>query len=258
MKEPGRIHQLLPACEEAKNRERQIAQESVGVFNKPNERLDGYVKTLRMEDNNRAFEEAGQGEAKEIVTTVIERLKYETEFIARSLDAQLQLSSANQAAIASIELPGGEVIDGLPATFLLDLEKWLTKKREDLKQAPTYDGTKAWEKDSEAQFAGVRKTKAPETKNKTEKQELPVTLFEGNDKHPPQVELKQRDIVVGKYETTYVTGRLSPAEKNVMLGGLDKLLLTVKRARALANEQIVDPREIGEKIWKSILAPVVG
>ena len=256
MKEPGRIHQLLPACEEAKNRERQISQETIGVFNKPQERLDGYVKVLKMEDDSRAHEEAGQGESKEIVTTVLERLGYEGEFVERSLDAQYQLAKANQAAVASVTIPDGTVLEDLPSTFLLDLEKWIAKKRDEIKQAPTYDGTKSWEKDPQAAFEGVRKTTSPETKNKTERQELPVTLFEGNDKHPPQVELRQKDIVVGRYETKYITGRLSPAEKNALLGWLDKFLISVKRARAQANEQIVEPVEVGKKIWESMLATV--
>jgi hypothetical protein len=76
--------------------------------------------------------------------------------------------------------------------------------------------------------------------------------YEATDKHPAQTELLSLDFQVGKYETTYLSGKISVVQKNEMVKRIEKMIEAVKIARAKANNVDVVNIALGKKIFDYI------
>jgi hypothetical protein len=88
---------------------------------------------------------------------------------------------------------------------------------------------------------GVLRTVESEKANRTEKQKVVITKAEATDKHPAQVELHDKDVVVGYYEKASQTGKMTPKAKHALLSYIDGMILAYRQAKAVANETVVDP-----------------
>ena len=255
----GNLHQHLAALNELEAQDRKVTEETGKVWGK-HEIFDGFVRVLHMNDDPRKHEEKGAGESRELTTTVITRLAYETDFIAKNLDAQLQREVANTLAKADVVLPDGTIVlRDLPVTALMYFEKYWTRKRQVYDGIPTIDTTKRWERNDQAALEGVLRTVEPEKANRTEKQKVVITKAEATEKHPAQVELHDKDVVVGYYEKDFQTGKMTPAQKHALLAFVDGLILAFRKAKAVANETAVDPAaQVGKHITDAMLAAVRG
>ena len=248
----SQIHELLPALNEAEKIDKGMHEETIKVFQK-GELLEGFDKILKMHDDDRKQEEPAGCSRQALTTSIKNRLNYLSSFQIRNLDAQFQRELSNAQALATLTLPGGAKIDGVPVCFLMFLEKYLMKYRNLLEMAPTYDTTVRWQEDTQNEIPGVRVTQEPDCTNKTEKKKEPVTLAPATKEHQAKVELFEKDIVVGLYSKHRITGKWSPAEKKNALQACDDLILEVKQAKARANKTDVVLRKIGEELIKSIL-----
>jgi hypothetical protein len=252
------IHQLLAALPDIESEAAKIRDESMKLFEK-RELLNGHTKVLKMNDENRKDEEKGAGEKRELTTTVLNRLKYSKDFTVRNMDAQLQREKANQIASARITLPNGEVIEeDLPVLYLMNLEKEIIREREMLNRAPTVDTLTKWTKDDTSELEGVRTSAEPVRSQKTELKKVPVSVAPPTKEHKEQVIIVDENKVVGYYETTKVTGCLTPAEKAAGLAYWDTLLKEVKQAKSRGNKATVQKYEIGEKIVGGLLDAIRG
>jgi len=72
------------------------------------------------------------------------------------------------------------------------------------------------------------------------------------DKHPAQVEKVVREIQIGTYSEVQQSGEMQPGEKADLLGRVDKLIESVKKARSKANEAEVDEAKIGGALFDYI------
>jgi len=243
----GSIHQLLPALNEAEQLVRKVGDETAKAFSK-DEPWEGYIKGLYFLDEDRQSEAAGAGESRELSTTVLERLAREDEFKIRNYDCQLQREEANAIARADVILPDGQIVGNFPVGYLMYLEKQLARERDIFEKAPTIDARIRWEPDPDAAFEGVRKSAEPQKTNKTEKQRVVLEKAKATDKHPAQVDVFEKDVVVGYYSTVRKTGKLSAHEKHERLRRYDILLTAVRQAKAKANETEVPRAEIGARI----------
>jgi hypothetical protein len=250
------IHQLLAALPDIEAENAKIREESIKLFEK-RELLNGYIKVLIMNDDARKDEEKGAGEKKEITTSVMTRLKYAKKFIVRNIDAQLQREKANQIASARVVLPSGEEVEeDLPVLYLMSLEKELIREREMLNRAPTIDTLTKWAEDADADLEGIRVSAEPVRTNKTELRKVPVSVAPPTKEHKEQVIIVDENKTVGYYETTKVTGCLTPAEKAAGLAYFDTLIKEVKQAKSRANKAVVQKYEIGEKIVDGLLEAI--
>lgn len=246
------IHALLAVEGDIKNVATKILNETMNTFSKRSEHFDGIKKAYVSEDESAVG--TNNTELKEVVTTVAEKINYSAPAIAAGINIQLSKEQTNSSGEVEAELIVGDTNFGkLSATALLTLEKEMLKVRNMYLQIPTLDPAKTWSLD---EVTGQWKT--PEsTTFRTGKREEWITVAPATKEHPAQVKLVTKDVQVGKYLTSYMSGKITPTEKSILLERVDSIILAVKRARSLANQAEVVKSNVGTQIFDFINSGVL-
>jgi len=246
----SQLHEVLAVETGLEQAALNVASEAVVTFTKKTDHFTGHVRTLEMFSEDRKKEEAGQEEIKELTTTVPEKLAYVAGHLIRYYDALAQKESTNQVAKADVELPDGtKFLTAMPVTLLLGLENKLSRLREMYNSIPTLTPGIEWVQDPQARLQGVYKATTPDVSLRTEKDFNYRVLYEATDKHPAQIEKWNVDKAVGQYRREKTSGMLSPAQKSELLGRLDTLIASIKRARMRANTTEVIKVSVGKAIF---------
>jgi hypothetical protein len=245
----SKLHEVLAVEGDLEGIYKKILEETKVTFTKKADHFFGHLKKLEMFNEDAKNEE--MEDHKEMVTTVKEKLDYAAGPIIRYFDAVLQKEKTNQRATEDLVVDDITIATGVPATFLLGLETKLKHVRAMYEAIPTLPPGNTWE-EAEDLGSGVFKLKHPDEKLKTAKTFMHKVLYEATDKHPAQIEKWEEQRPVGRYTTDTWTGMLSPAEKSILLGRIDKLLQSVKKARQRANTAKVVESTIGKEIFDYI------
>ncbi len=237
----AKLHELLAVEGDLEGAYKKILQETIVTFTKKEAHFLGSRRELKLFD-----EEAPEvvAEHLEMVTTVDRKLHYQSAHIIRYLNAVLQKETTNQNAKADLIIDGKTIAEGVPATFLLGLETKLKQIRAAYEAIPTLAPGIKWVKD-EDKGVGVYRNENVEETFKSEKVVEPVVLYEATKEHPAQVKEAAKTINVGKYAKHMWSGMLTPADKSVLLGRIDRLMRTVKKTRQKANREDVVKTSIG-------------
>lgn len=187
-------------------------------------------------------------ETLDMVTTVPKELKWLAGIIAPALDAAYQVAEANTRARADVIIEGGPVLlQDVPATALLELEKRVAEIHDFVSAIPTLDPAKGFTPDP-SEGEGVFKARI-EAKQRTKKDVRVITLAPPTDKHPAQVQAINVDVPTGELVTQEWSGLITTAAKGDMLERVEKLRRAVKAARSRANEVLVDQKPtIGKRL----------
>jgi hypothetical protein len=245
----SKLHELLAVEADLKGVSDKVISEAIVTFTKKTDHFQGFTK--RYEPYRDGLEHFLPSESKELVTTVKDKLDYVVDHIARYLNAVAQKERTNQAAKADIVVDGITIAQHIPATFLLGMESKLKDIRKVFESIPTLSPGIRWEEDTQK---GKGVFVAPITERlRTEKKMKPVVLYEATDKHPAQVKESTEDVAIGKYVQTDWSSMLSPADKSVLIGRVDKLTQAIKRARQRANEQEVIDIQVATDLFDYIL-----
>jgi len=238
-----KLHELLAVESDLKNQFDKILQETIVTFTKKQDHFMGVHKTLKMIDDNRAHEEEAATQYKELDDTVDGKLDYTWKYVSKYINAIHQKESTNQTAKADLVVEGKVLAKDLPATLLLSMESKLKFLRGVYEKIPTLQPGVKWVPDPQ-RGKGVFQAEPPEMTHKTEKDLKSKTLFEGNKEHPPQIEKWMESFVVGTYTKDMWSGMYSPAKKSEVLGRLDTLIQSIKKARMRANDTEVLKTEV--------------
>jgi len=247
----GKLHEVLAVERDLENQKKQILLETKKVLGE-HHLFSGTKKTLKMFDAQRTKEEAGQGADMQVTTDVITRLKYTFPFMAKHLDCVFQKEITNTKAKADIVIGGVVLLEGVPATMLLALEREFVSYREVLKAIPTTQAGIKWEKD-ETLEGNVLKTAEPVITQKVEKEIEYRVVVAPTDKHPAQVKEVPITHQVGDYTEWKWTGCITPAKKAEIFNKLECFIQAVKSARAKANSQEVEKTASTRKIFEWLL-----
>lgn len=229
----GKLHELLAVEETVVQAAEKLIAETNEKFNKSSEFFTGAIRILRrLKDSpeDTAIEQA-QRKVKELPTDVPDTLSYIFPFMEKVLDLKLSKHLTNQKAKGDIIIDDTIILADAPVDFLLDLERMIPKWRTMFQTMPTLDPSRAWVEERK----GVWKSKEPLTASQTEKIAYPVILSEATDKFPAQVKEATKDIVVGIFTQTDLSGAATSQQKADVLALCDKLLAAVKQARMRAN-----------------------
>lgn len=249
----GQLHELLAVQKDLANKAVAITHETIATFQKKTDHLDGMLKVYQPNEEDG---DAIPPESKQIVTTVAKKIAHTMESAIPSIDAEISKEETNASGKISVELKVGDITFGnLSVISLLALEKQLTSLRNLYKSIPTLDPTRIWSQD-EKEEKGVYKTEV-ETKYRTSKIQEPLVLVPATENHPAQVQLVSKDVRVGTYETVYTSGRLTPRQKSDLLSRIDALIVSVKKAKAKANQTEALDIKIGERIFNFINGEIV-
>jgi len=190
-----------------------------------------------------------------IQTSVSEELDWVQSFLAKSLDASLQVAEANTSARADIVLETGATIaTNVPATALLELDKRVAELKNLVEAIPTLDPAKGFSVDPTHAKRGVFKAREVR-KPRTQKSKEIYTLAPATDKHPAQVQLLDVDKLVGHVDEQEWSALITPADKADLIDRVEILGRAVKAARSRANNVTVDrTRQYGQALLSYVFA----
>lgn len=249
----GQLHELLAVETDVKGKCQKILDETLNTFSSKKEHFQGSIK--KYEPFTADDKDRPENEIKPIVTTVMEKLKYALPSFSRCLDVILQKESTSCIAKADliVEDSSGAVVTmakDIPVIVLVQFENQLVKLRNVFDAIPTADPSYKWTKDDQNANTYIA---TPPERVRTKKVAKPILLHEATPQHPAQVQLINDDIPVGKWMHELSTGAMMPIEKSAILGRLDTLIESVKKARAKANQTTVVNAKIGKEIEKYLL-----
>jgi len=158
---------------------------------------------------------------------------------------------SNTSAKASVRVNGVALLEEVPVTYLLFLEKQLTDLRTMIGNLPVLDDSENWTKDVNSGLYRADETKT----HRTKKVQKPIVLFPATAEHPAQTQLITQDVIAGHWTNVKQSGALPRPEKEKLLTRVDQLLQAVKVAREEANnaEEIISP-DVGQAIFNFLFA----
>jgi len=165
--------------------------------------------------------------------------------LTRLFDVTATKDWANCAAKADVKVDGNTLLEGVPATYLLFLEKQLVDLHTFVSKLPALDASETWSFDQAADCWATE----PVQTTKTKKIPRNHVKAEATEKHPAQVEVYYEDVVVGHWRTVKFSGALPAKRIKELLERVDKLQQAVKYAREEANNAEVTDQRIGEKVF---------
>lgn len=171
--------------------------------------------------------------------------------LTRLFDITATKDYANCDARADVRLPDGTVLlNQVPVTYLLFLEKQLTDLATFVKKLPVLDAAEEWSHDP---VSNAWKTPAVQT-NRSKKVFRNHVKAEATEKHPAQVEVYSEDVTAGYWTTVKFSGAL-PAERVTQLAErVEALHHAVKFAREEANGFEVTDQRVGEAVFGYLFA----
>jgi hypothetical protein len=188
---------------------------------------------------------------KAVALTVETALAEAAGYAIPALDITATADKTNQLASANVIINGEVLIPDVPVSHLLWLgNTYLGELKKFIALLPVLDPTKEWHPAD----GGIHES-TPEVIAANDKDLVPVVLHEGTDRHPPQVQLVQKDqVYVGKYTSKSLSGAVFESRKKELLDRMDQLIAAVKDAAARANQTPATEVTEGEDIFRFLLA----
>lgn len=208
---------------------------------KKTELLSGIARTYQPRDEDG---EPLPEERKHVQAKVNELIQKVTADLTEMFDVVATQDWANCQARANVVVDGKTILENVPVTHLLFLEKQLTDLRTFIDTLPVLDAAEDWEYKPEADCY----VSAPSRTHRTKKVPKNHIKYEATKEHPAQVEMYMEDVWVGTWTTTKFSGCVPAAVKKAMLDRARKLLDAAKAAREEANGIEVKPQKVGERL----------
>lgn len=245
-----KLHEVLAV---RKNLKKQSAVALSDLKNTFEKKKHHFSETLTTFKGNQEGEQPVVEAQLDLQTSVRQEIKWITPFIQSAIDSSYQVAEANTQARADVVLENGDIIlQGVPATALLELEKSVAEIREFVGTIPTLDPAKGFKLDP-MRGDGIyraRDVERPRTKKVTKH----IVVVPPTDKHPAQVATNTEDIDIGKILQQEWSGLISTADKGLLIERVENLARAIEKARSRANEAEVDTvkNRIGAKLLEQI------
>ena len=246
----GKLHELLAVEPDLEGAYQKIIKETIQTFTKRTDHFNGFTRVLEIYDRPEGDPDPPV-ERKAMDTTVHDKLMYQKDHIIRYMDAVLQKEATNQTAKADLQIDGLMIAKDVPVTFLLALERFVGRIRETYSTIPTLPPGIDYDPAPD-EGPNVYKRRHPKKEYKTEKRIVPQILYKATKEHPAQIDKISETFNVGLYTRQETCSMLTPAEKSVLLGRIDKALRAIKIARQKANRAEVINRQMGSIIFDYI------
>ncbi len=173
-----------------------------------------------------------------------------TDLLTRLFDVVATKDYANCEAKADVVVAGNVLLEKVPVSYLLFLEKQLNDLHTFVKKLPVLDPSETWSFDNASDSYA---TEAIQT-IKTKKIPRNHVKAEATENHPAQVEVYYEDVVVGNWRTIKYSGALPAARVNELLARVELLQEAVKFACEAANNYEVSDQKVGKTIFDFLFA----
>lgn len=158
---------------------------------------------------------------------------------------------ANCHARASVVVDGRTLIEDVPATYLLFLEKQLGDLATFIGKMAELDAGSDWSVDPST---GLFKTE-PTATQRTKKVQRPIVLYDATEHHPAQTQLITEDVIAGQWVTVKYSGAIPAPRKKQLLARIEKLSNAVKFAREQANAVEAADKKVAKEVFDFLFAP---
>jgi len=203
--------------------------------------LSGISRTYRPKDDEGDHLPA---EENRVQVRAEEQLDEAKRALIKLFDIVATKDWGNIEAKANVEIDGEVLLEGVPVTYLLFLEKQLGDIRTLVDKLPLLDANEVWRFDeNQACYA----TQPVET-HRTKKVPRVLVKYEATEEHPAQTEVWHEDVVVGFWSTIKYCGAVPAQKVKALSERVETLLHAVKHAREEANSLEVDAVHTGKKV----------
>jgi ribosomal protein L31E len=168
--------------------------------------------------------------------------------LADLFDVTATKDYTNCVAKADVMVDGTALLKGVPATYLLFLEKQLGELAAFVKRIPTLDASEEWDYD-QAQDCWAT---PPSETIRTKKDKKSQIAFAGNEHHPPQFIVWDEDVPQGRWKTVKYSGAMTIREQNDISERIERLQRAVKFAREEANRSEAKQQVIGDTLLQYV------
>jgi len=237
----GRLNQIIAV-------EKGIKSRSYGELTDAHQSLQKTALLAGIARNYQAKDEDGETyppESTRVQLRAEEVLRQTAATLTKLFDVTATKDWANCTAKANVTVDGRTLIEDVPATYLLFLEKQLTDLHTLVSKLPVLDASETWVFDQAADCWATEPVQTTQTK-KIPRNHVKA---EATEKHPAQVEVYYEDVVVGHWRTVKFSGALPATRIKELLDRVDKLQQAVKFAREEANNSEVTDVKVGEKVF---------
>lgn len=209
--------------------------------------LSGISRTYRPKDDEG---ERYPAESTRVQVRAEEAIRRTAATLTELFDIVATKDWANCGARADVAVDGKVILEKVPVTYLLFLEKQLTDMHTFIKKLPVLDPSESWHFDASQDCWASE----PAETTKTKKVPRNHVKAEATEKHPAQVEVYHEDVVVGFWKMVRFSGALPAARVRVLLERVEKLQKAVKMAREEANSAQTEPQRTGDRVFGYLFA----
>lgn len=192
-------------------------------------------------------------EQSDIQTNVMSELRWLAGLWTKAMDVSFQVAHGNTNARDNVVLDDGTILlENVPATALLEMEKRVAEIQEVFAAAPTLDPAKSFRPDPDRGRLVFRARDV--VKTRTRKVQRPLVLFPATPEHPAQTQLISVDEPAGQITEQEWSGLITPAHKSQLIERAEELRRAVKAALHRANTSfILDDVTCGKKVFDYLL-----
>ncbi|OPZ65976.1 MAG: hypothetical protein BWY85_00143 [Firmicutes bacterium ADurb.Bin506] len=183
--------------------------------------------------------------------TIVQRqapavLRQVQKLLTEIFDVTAQRDYTNTVAKADVVVDGQTLLRGVPATYLLFLEKQLLDVRTLITELPTLDPAYSWQEDPNSRLFRSN----PVQNVRTTKEESFVVVIQPTKEHPGKHEKVVKDVPQGTWTTVKLSGALPIPRKEELLERVERLMKAVKFAREEANgAEVITPASTGDAVF---------
>lgn len=239
-----KLNQLLAIEKGVKSKANQVITEFYKKIQRSN-LISGISRTYRPHD-----EEGEQlpAERTRVQLNAYNELLEASKAFSRLMDVTATKDKANTYAKANVVVDGRTLLEDVPVTTLLFLEKQLVDLQTVVSKLPELDPSETWHYDDNADAYATDPTETVRTK----KVPRAFILAPATDKHPAQVQAYQEDISVGTWVKTAYSGAVPSRTVRELQERIATLLTAVKFAREEANGHDVTDVAVGDSIFNYV------
>ncbi|THV42165.1 hypothetical protein [Glycomyces buryatensis] len=188
-------------------------------------------------------------ESTKVKRRVEDQLSEVADSMTRLFDVVATKDRSNALATADVTVDGEVLLEDVPVTYLLFLEKQLAELQTFVKGLPVLDEGESWFFNESANCFATEPVKTVRTK-KVPRNHVKA---EATEEHPAQVEVYYEDIPVGYWTTIKFSGSAPAKRVATLTARLEKLQHAVKFAREEANGAEVVDQQVGAKVFDYLL-----
>ena len=203
--------------------------------------LNGFSKTYQKKDEDGDDYPPEKQKVQLIASEVLRRT---SKLLTELFDVTATKDWTNCEARADLVVDGETLLQDVPATYLLFLEKQLSDLSTFVGKIPVLDPSEDWSLD---ESSSLYKTE-PSRTTKTKKVQRPIVLYQATKEHPAQTQLISEDTAVGTWHTVKQSGALPSPLKAELLERIEKLSQATKFAREQANSSQAVHKTVGQTV----------